>query len=130
MRFVTSPETVLDPICDMVVDLAEARTKGLTAEHEGRVFAFCAPGCRLKFLKDPQRYAEKVVAHAAAHSEGARHGAVTIDEGVRHWYESCRCCLSDAYPDVVAQLDAERDAAQASKAGPGICETAEAASPR
>ena len=38
-------------------------------------------------------------------------GAIEIDAGVRAWYASCRCCLSDAHPDAVAILDAERDAA-------------------
>ena len=128
--------TMLDPVCDMVVDVAEARAKGLVATHEGREFAFCAPGCRTRFLKDPSQYAAKVLAHEAEHHAGGEHAGphnqvaaatLAIDEGVRQWYRSCRCCLSDAYPEVVTQLDAERDAAKAAKAGPGICETAEAA---
>ena len=40
-------------------------------------------------------------------------GAIEIDAGVRAWYASCRCCLSDAHPEAVAVLDAERDAAGA-----------------
>jgi YHS domain-containing protein len=40
-------------------------------------------------------------------------GAIEIDAGVRAWYASCRCCLSDAHPEAVAILDAERDAAGA-----------------
>jgi YHS domain-containing protein len=51
---------------------------------------------------------------------------IEIDTGVRAWYASCRCCLSDAHPDIVAVLDAERDAAQAARADAGICEIAEA----
>jgi YHS domain-containing protein len=42
---------------------------------------------------------------------GSASGAIEIDAGVRAWYESCRCCLSDAHPEAVAILDAERDAA-------------------
>lgn len=42
---------------------------------------------------------------------------------MRRWYENCSCCLSDAYPEIKAALDAER---AASRAGPGICEIAEA----
>ena len=49
-----------------------------------------------------------------------------IDAGVRAWYSSCRCCLSDAHPEVVAVLDAERDTAKAPRADAGICEVAEA----
>jgi hypothetical protein len=30
---------------------------------------------------------------------------------MRRWYASCRCCLSEAYPKVVEQLDAEKSAA-------------------
>lgn len=61
---------------------------------------------------------------------GAHHDtagtSIEIDAGVRAWYSSCRCCLSDAHPDAVAVLDAERDAAKAQRADPGICEVAEA----
>lgn len=48
-----------------------------------------------------------------------------IDAGVRAWYSSCRCCLTDAHPDIVATLDAERTRAAEPVAGPGICEIAE-----
>ena len=36
-----------------------------------------------------------------------------IDNGMREWCKSCRCCLSDAYPKVVEQLDAETARADA-----------------
>jgi len=49
-----------------------------------------------------------------------------IDEGMRLWYESCSCCLSDAYPEIKAQLDAERATLAVSPPEPGICEVAEA----
>jgi hypothetical protein len=50
-----------------------------------------------------------------------------IDEGMRRWYESCSCCLSDAYPDIKAALDAERAAESAALPDPGICAVAEVA---
>jgi YHS domain-containing protein len=60
---------------------------------------------------------------------GSHHAApaakIEIDAGVRAWYESCRCCLSDAHPDVVAVLDAERDAVRETRADAGICQVAE-----
>ncbi len=31
---------ILDPICDMIVDLDEAGTDGLTVEHAGRDYGF------------------------------------------------------------------------------------------
>lgn len=61
-------------------------------------------------------------------SEGHAHAPSAtpeIDAGMRRWYESCRCCLSDAHPEVVALLDAERDAGKQARAGAGICEVAE-----
>jgi hypothetical protein len=45
---------------------------------------------------------------------------------MRRWYESCSCCLSDAYPDIKAALDAERAAAAQPPVADGICEVAEA----
>lgn len=61
---------------------------------------------------------------SGSHEHGATQ-SIGIDDGVRAWYKSCRCCLSDAHPDVVAALDAERDAAREPRSGPGICEMAE-----
>jgi YHS domain-containing protein len=61
-----------------------------------------------------------------AHHAAREQGTIVIDDGVRAWYSSCRCCLSDAHPEVVAVLDAERDAASAPRADAGICEVEEA----
>ncbi|MGH2799423.1 MAG: hypothetical protein ACRDM0_17550 [Thermoleophilaceae bacterium] len=52
-----------------------------------------------------------------------------IDGRMREWYKSCRCLLSDAYPKVVEQLDAERAAMAQAPSDAGICETAEAEQP-
>src|SRR5258708_10857476 len=101
---------MLDPICDMTVVVAEARANRRTVEHEGRTYAFCSNACVKAFKADPARWAAKVDAVGAARIPA---GPVVIDDGIRRWYASCRCCLSDAHPDVVAQLDAERDAAAA-----------------
>jgi xanthine dehydrogenase accessory factor len=40
------PETAIDPICGMTVDIATARW---TAERNGQTYYFCAPGCRKAF---------------------------------------------------------------------------------
>lgn len=50
---------------------------------------------------------------------------IAIDEGMRRWYESCRCCFGEANPELRKQLDEERKAARQQPAGPGICESAE-----
>ena len=47
---------VVDPVCGMTVDIAQARPKGLTYVHAGTEYGFCGRGCRLDFEEDPRRY--------------------------------------------------------------------------
>lgn len=128
---------LLDPVCDMIVVVAEAHDQGLTMDLGDREYAFCAQGCLVKFAKSPQSYTAKVDAWLAAggahsddhgHASGHGHGdeLPVIDTGMREWYKSCRCCLSDAFPAVVEQLDAEKAAIAQPPSAAGICETAEA----
>lgn len=132
----TAPK-ILDPICDMVVDIAEAREHGLTLDYPDRGYGFCSAGCQAKFAENPKAYVAKVEtwlasARVQSDAEGTTHphSASTelpnIDAGIRAWYSSCRCCLSDAYPRVVEILDQERASAHAAPVDGGICETAEA----
>jgi YHS domain-containing protein len=51
---------ILDPVCDMIVDVAEQRERGLTIERPEREYAFCGAGCLEGFAKDPKRYIAKV----------------------------------------------------------------------
>ena len=119
------PERVLDPVCGMTVAVAQAETDGLTVEHDGRTYAFCRSGCLRAFQEEPAVYAAKAEqAHAITVPQAQ--GVPVIDEGMRLWYESCSCCLSDAFPDVKAVLDAERAARAEAPVGAGICEVAEA----
>ena len=117
---------VLDPVCGMTVDVAEAEHDGRTVEFEGRTFAFCTSGCKRAFLEEPAAYAGRAAA-AHAISVPTAGDLPVIDEGMRRWYESCSCCLSDAYPEVKAALDAERAAASKAPVDSGICEVADAA---
>lgn len=126
------PSTVIDPVCGMAVDVTTAETQGLTAEHAGRTYAFCRVGCREAFLEDPVVYEAKADAAARAASSPVVPAPLdagtlpVIDEGMRRWYENCSCCLGDAYPEIKAQLDAERAAAARPPVDPGICVVAEA----
>ena len=121
----TRPERVLDPVCGMTVDVAKAEAAGLTTEHDGRTYAFCRSGCLRAFAEEPATYAAKAEqAHAITVPQAQ--GLPVIDEGMRRWYESCSCCLSDAYPDIKAALDAERAASAQAPVDVGICEVAEA----
>ena len=45
-----------DPVCAMTVDVAQARSKGLTLTHDGHEYAFCGKGCLLEFQDDPDKY--------------------------------------------------------------------------
>ncbi len=122
------PAQIIDPICGMTVDVARAEASGLLVEYDGRTYGFCRDGCRRAFLEDPARAAADAVAAAdtTAVIVTASTELPVIDEGMRRWYESCSCCLSDAFPAIKAQLDAERAATAKAPIGAGICEVAEA----
>ena len=119
------PARLIDPVCGMTVDVARAEEDGLLLEYEGRTFAFCSAGCRRSFIDAPAEFVARAQI-AAVPPTSSKTGLLVIDEGMRRWYESCSCCLSEAYPEVKAQLDAERAAAAQPPVDPGICEVAEA----
>jgi len=132
------PVKLIDPVCGMTVDVAAAEAAGNLLEYEGRTYAFCRAGCKRAFVEEPETYVTAAqLAEAAAsgaadehhHDEAGAHAAAelpVIDEGMRRWYESCACCLSDAYPEIKARLDAERAAAAQAPVDPGICAVADA----
>jgi len=68
-------KTAIDPVCQMVVDPATARS----AEVDGKTYYFCSEGCRTKFVADPGKYlnaqkpdlAKRKVAAAPAPASGA-----------------------------------------------------------
>ena len=49
----------IDPVCGMSVNPATAKAK---AEHAGKTYYFCCPGCATKFQADPQKYLNKPAA--------------------------------------------------------------------
>jgi hypothetical protein len=72
-------------------------------------------GCRAKFAENPSAHKAKVEGWLAAqatasdaHPHPTSGTTPVIDAGMRAWYSSCRCCLSDAHPSVVEALDKER----------------------
>lgn len=50
---VTAPEQAVDPVCEMMVDVAGARW---TLDHEDTTYYFCAPGCRKAFENEPSAF--------------------------------------------------------------------------
>ena len=47
------PETAIDPVCGMIVEIATARHR---STHDGRDFYFCCPACKRLFEHSPQEY--------------------------------------------------------------------------
>ncbi len=54
----------VDPVCKMEVDEKNAAA---TSEYEGQTYYFCAPGCKVAFEKNPEKY-------IAAEHGGEEHG--------------------------------------------------------
>ena len=50
------PETAIDLVCGMTVTADESSRP---FEYEGTTYYFCAPGCRVAFEKDPNKYIEE-----------------------------------------------------------------------
>ena len=48
-----TPDSALDPVCGMTVEIAGARH---SFEHAGERYYFCCPACRRAFANKPQRY--------------------------------------------------------------------------
>jgi xanthine dehydrogenase accessory factor len=47
------PETAIDPVCGMMVEIATARHR---AKLDGQDFYFCCPACKRLFERNPQEY--------------------------------------------------------------------------
>ncbi len=43
----------IDPICKMKVDEKTAKWKSI---YKGKMYYFCAPGCKAEFDKNPEKY--------------------------------------------------------------------------
>jgi len=51
----------IDPVCGMEVD---EKTANWTSEYKGKMYYFCAPGCKASFDKDPEKYLSDGKHHA------------------------------------------------------------------
>lgn len=111
-----------DPVCGMAVRTDVAVEDGLVAEYDSHTYYFCREGCLEQFRASPEQY---ITSHHHAETETTPTSAIEIDAGMRLWYESCSCCLSDAHPEIKAALDAEREAKAQPPVAAGICEVAE-----
>ncbi len=55
-------ELVKDPVCGMTIDPA---TAAATSEYKGQTYYFRAPGCKVDFDKEPEKYLDQHAAPAA-----------------------------------------------------------------
>lgn len=44
----------IDPVCKM--DVNENNAPGGSSEYKGAIYYFCAPGCKIVFDRDPEKY--------------------------------------------------------------------------
>jgi len=59
--------------------------------------------------------------HEGPHTADRRHSSVgEISDGLRQWYESCPCCMTQALPEVKQTPDEERAAATGAVSHPGV----------
>ncbi len=54
MELYTEPETAIDPICNMTVEIDSAQFK---SDYQGQTYYFCSAHCLHTFEKEPQKYA-------------------------------------------------------------------------
>ena len=77
--------TAIDPICQMDVDTDNP--PGGQSEHEGTTYYFCAPGCKVAFDKEPEKYVSEAQdhddheGHDHGEHEGHDHGGHDEHEG-------------------------------------------------
>lgn len=43
----------IDPVCKMMVDKNNPK---FTSEHEGKIYYFCAAGCKRGFEENPEKF--------------------------------------------------------------------------
>ena len=53
-----------DPVCGMDVDEKNAAAK---SDYKGKTYYFCAPGCKVAFDKEPEKYLGKDHPHEHEH---------------------------------------------------------------
>ncbi|WP_018389650.1 heavy metal translocating P-type ATPase [Ancylobacter sp. FA202] len=90
-----------DPVCGMDVD---PHTATLKAEHNGLTYYFCAPGCRTKFIANPEKYlGDKAPAEPVP--EGTEYTCPMHPEIVQIGPGSCPICGMALEPMLVSLDD-------------------------
>jgi len=75
--------TAIDPICQMDVDTDNP--PGGQSDYQGTTYYFCAPGCKVAFDKEPDKYLSEAHDHDDHDEhEGHDHGSHDDHEGHDH----------------------------------------------
>lgn len=93
----------IDPVCEMEVDEATAAP---TSVYQGRTYYFCAPGCKVAFDEDPQRYLHKTAVVATSEPSQVAPGepiTMPVDVAIRS-----RRSVARLKPDPVPRAAIER----------------------
>ncbi len=92
-----------DPVCGMQVD---AQTAPHRVEHAGTTYVFCCPGCRTKFLADPDRYIAGQRAPAPPVREGATYTCPMHPQVRQIGPGACPICGMALEPEEISLDDA------------------------
>ena len=79
--------TAIDPICKMDVDTDNP--PGGQSDYQGTTYYFCAPGCKVAFDKEPDKYLSEAAAESGDdHGHGHEHGGHGHSHEGHHMPES------------------------------------------
>ena len=92
--------TALDPICKMDVDINNP--PGGHSEYNGEMYYFCAPGCKVTFDKDPDKYLTEN-SDCSDHVHGHDHGPGGHSHG-HHMPEREELSVTASKPGFFARL--------------------------
>jgi len=59
--------TAIDPVCKMDVDTDNP--PGGQSEHQGTDYYFCAPGCKVAFDEEPEKYLTEAEAESGGNNQ-------------------------------------------------------------
>ena len=78
--------TAIDPICQMDVDTDNP--PGGQSEHNGTTYYFCAPGCKVAFDKEPEKYLSEAHDEHEGHDHEDHEGHEGHDHGAQENHDS------------------------------------------
>ncbi len=78
--------TAIDPICQMDVDTDNP--PGGQSEHNDKIYYFCAPGCKVTFDKEPEKYMSEAHGEYEDHEDHDHGDHEGHDHGTQEGHDS------------------------------------------